>query len=122
MIENYLYYIIYGFVFIVMQSLFINGVHECFKGSKLVDGITKKVDYQGMIFYLFAPEFFEKNKNKLWAKNLWTCVKCMSLPYGAITFFPMVIYLFGWHWEEIPFFVFDLFILVSTNWYIYKKL
>lgn len=122
MILGYLYCIIFGALFIIMQSFFINGVHECFKGKKLVDGVSGREDYQGMIFYMIAPKFFEKHRHKLWSKNLWTCVKCMSLPYGALTFFPMVIFLFGWHWQEILLFIFDVFILVSFNWFIYKKL
>lgn len=116
-----LYYLVIFSVFVVLQSLFINGVHDCFKGKKLVDGVTSKVDYQGMIFYMMAPSFFEKYRYKIWTKNLWGCVKCMSLPYGAITFFPVAIYLLGWHWEEIPIFVFDVFILVYLNFYFYKK-
>ena len=122
MIEQILLYLISFGLFLVLQSLVINGIHECFRGEKLVDGISGKVDYQGMILYMIAPKIIEKYKRKFFSKNLYSCVKCMSSTYGAITFWPLVIYLFKWHWVEVPIFIFDVFSLVSLNWYIYKKL
>lgn len=109
------------FVFIVLQSLFINGVNECFKGGCIND-MTDGKKCQGMIFYNINPDFFEKHKGSNWAKPFWTCVKCMSSVWGAATFWPVVVYLFGFNWVEIPVFIFDATALVTMNWIIYKKL
>lgn len=45
----------------------------------------------------------------------------MASFWGAVTYWPAVIYLFGFNLVEIPVFIFDVFILVTTNWIIYKK-
>lgn len=122
MIETVLLYLIGFVVFMFVQGLFVNGVYECFRGEKLVDGVTGKVDYQGMVFYEIAPKFFENNKRKKWSKPFWSCVKCMASVHSAITFWPLVIYFFGWHLIEVPVYILDAFCLVSFNWWIYKKL
>lgn len=117
-----LYYIIGFLLFAVLQSLFINGIHESLKGQKLVDGISGKVQYQGMILYMIAPKILEKYKYRFWSKSLYTCVQCMGSTYGALTFWPLVIYLFGFHFIEIFVFIMDVFILVYLNRYFYNKL
>lgn len=122
MIGDILLYLICFFIFILVQGLYINGVYECCRGEKLVDSISGKVDYQGMVFYELAPKFFENNKRKKWSKMFWSCVKCMASFHSAVTFWPLVIYLFGWHTIEVPIYILDAFSLVSVNWWIYKRL
>jgi hypothetical protein len=95
-------------IFLVLQSLFINGVHYCFE--------------KGNVFYNINPAFFEKNKKKWWAYPLWSCVRCQSSVWGTATFWVAVIYIFGFHPIEIYIYVMDIFILVTLNWIIYKKL
>lgn len=108
-------------VFIFLQGLFINGVNECCKGGCIEDMNTgKKCD--GMIIWRLWPNFFERNKDKAWSRPFFSCVKCMSSVHGALTYWPAVIYLFGFNWVEIPVFVFDVFILVVVNFFIYKRL
>jgi hypothetical protein len=68
------------------------------------------------------PFFFERNKVKWWSSPLYSCIKCMSSVWGAITFWPIVVYLFRFHWIQIGIFLFDVPILCSLNYYIYKKL
>jgi|GEM_PF-2234799 len=121
MIVDVLLYLIAFSFFVVLQSLVINGIHDSCRGQKLVDGVTGKVDYQGMIFYELAPKFFEKYKTKKWSRPIWSCVKCMSSVWGAITFLPLIIWLFGWHWIELFILCMDIFILVYLNWFFYKK-
>lgn len=122
MIEEVILYLVCFLIFVVLQSMAINGLHECFKGSKLVDGVSLKVDYHGMIFYMIAPKFFEKVKHRTWVKPLWGCVKCMSSFWGAITFWSIVLPVFGFHPIEILVFVFDAFILVYLNYFFYKRI
>lgn len=121
MIINVLVYLICFSIFVVLQSLTINGIHECFNGKKFVDGLSKKVEYTGEVLYMLAPEFFEKYKYRAWAKPLYRCVKCMSSVWGAVTFWPLVIFLFGFHFIELLVFVFDVFILVYLNFFFFKR-
>lgn len=108
-------------IFVVLQSLAINGIYELFRGA-CVNDIDKGKVCGGNLFYMIAPNFFEKNKNKEWSKPLYTCIKCMASFWGAVTFFPVAIYLFGFHWEQIFIWMFDAFILVALNYFIYKQL
>lgn len=94
-------------LFVVMQSLFINGVHYAFSKDNLINRIN--------------PIFFEKHKKKWWALPVWSCIRCMSSVWGAITFWPPVIDVFGFNVTEIYVFIFDLGILISLNWIVYKK-
>jgi hypothetical protein len=122
MIEEIVLYLVCFLIFVVLQSMVINGIKECFQGSKLVDGVSGKVDYQGMIFYMIAPKFFERVKNRTWVKPLWGCVKCMSSVWGGITFWSIVLPVFGFHAIEILVFIFDVFILVYLNYFFYKRI
>ena len=107
-------------IFIVLRSLAINGVHELFKGG-CIEEYQKGRKCSGNLFYMIAPDFFEKNKNKRWSNPLWSCVKCMGSVWGAITYFPIVIYFFGFEWIEIPIWIFDSFALVYLNYFFYKR-
>lgn len=108
-------------LFVVIQSLFINGVHYCFGGSCTND-ISKGRVCVGNVFFLFAPEFFQANKEEVWARPIYSCPRCMSSFWSIVTFLPLVVYLFGFHWVELFAWVIDAVSLVSLNWIIYKKL
>jgi hypothetical protein len=122
MIEKLFLYLVSFSVFVVLQSLAINGIYDCFRGSAIKDDVSKKISYQGMVLYKIAPTFFEKYKYREWSKPLYSCIRCMASVYGALTYFPTVIYFWGFKWIEIPVFLFDIFILVYLNFYFYKKL
>lgn len=94
-------------IFLIMQSIFINGVHFCFE--------------KGNVFYILNPVFFEKNKKKWWALPIWVCIRCMASVYGTITYWPAVIYGYGFHYIDIPVFIFDVVCLTVINWIVYKK-
>jgi len=108
-------------IFIILQALCINGIHYCFHGGCVNDIVKGKV-CSGNVFYKISPSFYEKHRGKWWTFPLWNCVRCMASVYGSLTFWPTVIYLFGFHYVEIPVWIFDMFILVTVNWIIYKKL
>lgn len=93
---------------LVLQSIFINGVQYCF---------TK-----GNVFNRINPIFFEKHKKKWWAMPLWSCIRCMSSVWGTATFWPPVLYCFGYHHFEFYLYIIDVGCLVTLNWIIYKKL
>ena len=108
-------------LFMIIQSFVINGIFECFQGG-CVQEMNKGKICQGNIFYMINPGFFEKAKGKIWAKPLFSCVRCMSSVYGTLTYWPIVIMIFGFHWQEIVVYFFDLFSLVYLNYYFYKKI
>lgn len=119
---EYLEYIIGFCLFVILQALSINGVHESMKGSPIKDDINHKVSYQGNIVYMLAPRLFEKYKYRYWAKPIFSCVRCMASMWGSLTYWPIIIILFGFNWIEVMVFVWDVPILVSLNYWIYKKL
>lgn len=121
MIEQITLYIISFSIFVILQSLVINGIKTCFEGGCTND-IEKGIVCKGMIFYKLNPEFFERNKDTWWSPAVFTCIKCMASLWGTITYWPVVLFLFDFHFIEILVFIFDLFILVTLNWIIYKKL
>src|SRR5882762_3350995 len=104
-----------------LQAIMINGIHESLKGSAIKDDINNKINFQGNILYMVSPKFFEKYKYRYWSKPLWTCIKCMSSIYGAITYWPLIIYFFEFKCVEVPVFFADIFSLVYMNYYLYKK-
>lgn len=122
MIIEVLEYLICFSIFVVLQALAINGIYEAFRGNRFEDGVTKKVQYTGMVFYMMAPAFFERNKNKNWSKPFYSCIKCMASVYGAITFWSVVLSIFGFHVIEILIFIFDVCILCYLNFYFYKRI
>ena len=120
LLDDILYLV--GFcLFVVLQSLAINGLYYAFQGGCVQDLHKGKV-CKGNVFYMVWPFFFERNKVKWWSSPLYSCIKCMSSVWGAITFWPIVVYLFRFHWIQIGIFLFDVPILCSLNYYIYKKL
>ena len=121
MIEEIVLYLIGFGLFVVFQALIINVWHESFTGQKLVDGITGKISYQGMIGYMIAPEWIEKNKKKIWLKPIIGCVKCESSVIGGVIFWGTILPLFGFHFIEIWIWVMDVFILVYLNYFFYKR-
>jgi len=121
MIEQLILYIISFLIFVVLQSMAINGWHTCFEGG-CVDDINTGKKCSGNIFYSISPSFFEKHKGKEWTRPLWGCVKCESSVIGALTYWPIVLCIFGFYPIEILVFIFDMFILVYLNYFMYKKL
>lgn len=117
----WLQYLIGFLIFVLLQAVAINGVYELFRGG-CVNDIKEGRKCSGNLFYMIAPDFFERNKNKKWGNPLWSCVKCMASVWSAITFFPLVIFIFDFHLVEIFIWVFDSFVLVTLNYWVYKRL
>jgi len=45
----------------------------------------------------------------------------MSSVWGGLTYWPTVLWVYGFRVEEIPVFIADVFILVYLNWFLYKR-
>lgn len=114
-------YLISFSIFALLQSLCINGIYYCF-GGNCTNDIQKGMVCVGNVFFLLAPEFFTKHKGEKWTLPLWGCIRCMSSVWGIITFLPLSVYLFGFHLVEIPIAIFDILILCTLNYIIYKLL
>ena len=94
-------------VFVILQSLAINGLKECFN--------------EGHIFY-GAKQWMDKNIKAEWLKKeIYKCVRCMALIYGSISFWIFAIWLFGFNSIEVIVWVGDIFILVYLNFFFYKR-
>ena len=121
MIEEILLYVIGFVIFVILQALFINGWHESFAGGCTQD-LTKGKICSGNIFYKISPSFFEKHRGNVWTLPLWGCIKCESSVIGGLTYWPIVLWIFGFHGIEILIYIFDVFILVYLNYFFYKRL
>lgn len=102
-----LQYIIAFSIFVVLQSIAINGIYESMR--------------QGNLLYPFK-NWLSKYVSNHWMKPLGDCIRCMSTVYGGITFWGTVLPVFGFCYFEIWVFIIDVFILCSLNYYFYKKL
>lgn len=95
-------------VFMLLQALFINGVKYCFEKDN--------------IFYRVSPGFFDRKKGRAWTYPVYACIRCMGGFWGALTFMPTVIIVYGFKWQEVPLLAFDIGCLISLNYLVYKKL
>lgn len=101
-------YLISFLLFAVIQALVINGWHECFR--------------EGQIFHKMFGKFIDKHKDKWWTMFLWGCVKCESSVIGGSLFWSLVYPLFGVHYFTVLAWILNTFMLVSLNYYFYKKI
>jgi hypothetical protein len=108
-------------VFVLLQAIFINGVYQAFSG-KCTEDIERGTVCNGLLLFPIALLMDKKIKQDWIKKPLYKCVRCMASVWGALTYWPAVMMMFGWNWKEVPVFVFDVFILVIVNFYIYKKI
>lgn len=93
-------------IFVLLQGLAINGFNQSMEDGMIFSGYKRWL-----------------KKRKGWiGKPLGLCLKCMSSVGGTVTFWPAVLYAFGWHPVELFAWVFDIFVLVSVNFWFFKKL
>ena len=95
-------------VFVFLQALLINGLKETMR--------------EGMILQWFPVCIKKVIKNEFWHKGLFSCIQCMGGAFGLITFWSVVIPVFGFCYKEIGVSIADCFILVFVNGVVYKKL
>lgn len=81
-------------------------------------GVTIKYFPDGAQFFK-SHDYYKYSK---WLrKPIIQCIKCMSSFWGSLTFWPIVLFIFGFHWLEIPIFFADMFSLTYLNWILYKR-
>lgn len=112
-------YILSFSIFVILQGLAINGIKEVFDGKE-VNELGKGMVTYGNVFYPLR-KWLSKYISEYWQKPLWGCIRCMASFYGTITFFVTVLPLFGFNLFEVWVWVCDIFILVTVNWLIYKR-
>lgn len=93
-------------IFVLFQGLAINGFQLAMD--------------EGMILNPYK-KWLQKQKSWI-GKPMGLCIKCSSSIGGAITFWPAALNAFGWHPIELFAWIFDVFVLVSINFFIYKRL
>lgn len=93
-------------IFVLFQGLAINGFQQAME--------------EGMIFNPYK-KWLQKQKHWI-GMPMGLCVRCMSSTGSVVTFWPAVLYRYGWHPTEVFAWVFDIFVLVSINFWIYKKI
>jgi hypothetical protein len=94
-------------IFVLLQSLFINGVKYSMSEGMILEGLSK---------------WLRSKLGNYWFKPFGGCVSCMSSVYGTITFWVSIFPIFGFSFYELWVWVVDVFILVVLNFIIYKKL
>ena len=93
-------------LFVLVQGLFIVGVKSCFEEWMILE----------------KPALWVKRKlGPYWSKPFVGCIRCMSSVYGFITYWPAVIFVYGFDVWQIPVFIVDVFVLVYVTWFLYKK-
>lgn len=93
-------------IFVLFQGLAINGFQQAMD--------------EGMILYPYK-KWLQRQKKWI-GKPMGLCIKCSASIGGTVTFWPTVLYNYGWHSFEIFSWIFDIFVLVSVNWIIFKKM
>lgn len=103
-------------VLIIVQALFINGLHIAFKGY--IDEQGKK--HGNILFMLVSYRTF--GKDLYWTKPLWDCIKCMSSVWGTVSFF-MLYTAFGFNTTLLQLcflWVIDVVALAYLSYLLYK--
>lgn len=102
-------------LFLLLQAVFINGVHISFKGY-----LDEKGKPHGNILYLLIAWRFDGSDHWVF-KPLWSCIKCMSSFWGAVSYWPVALTVSCFTWNTVGLFLFDVFCLTYLNFYLYKK-
>ena len=79
-----------------------------------------KWDYDGT-YFSFYKEFPDFKFSKYIRMPIIQCIKCMSSFWSTfVTFVPVMIYVFGFHWWLIPFWILNIFALTYINKILYR--
>lgn len=92
-------------IFVLFQGLAINGFQLAMDEGMILNPYKKWLQ-----------------KRKQWVGKIGgLCIKCASSLGGSITFWPSALYVFGFKPIEIFAWIFDIFVLVYVNFFLYKK-
>lgn len=84
----------------------IVGLKSCFEQGEIFEKAARWVTYK------LGP---------WWSRPVVGCVKCMASTYSTLTYWPAVLWRFGFEWWEVAVWPANLFILVYLNWFLYKR-
>lgn len=79
--------------------------------------IKNDVDWR----FFFYKEYEDYKYSKWIRKPIIQCIKCMASFWGGLSYWPVVLFLFGFNWLEVPVFFADMFCLTYLNWVLYLK-
>lgn len=92
-------------IFVILQGLAINGLSQSMGDGMILSGYKRWL-----------------KKQKEWiGKPMGLCVQCCASVGGTITFWPVVVYSFGFRWMELFAWIMDIFVLTYINLWLYKK-
>jgi hypothetical protein len=92
-------------MFTAVQALIINGVKASMETGMIFEKLGRWME-----------------QIKFIGKPLAGCIRCMASVYGGLTYWPAVLYYYGFEWWQVFLFMADVLVLVVLNWYFYKKL
>ena len=104
---NTFFILISFLIFVILQSFFINGVKYSMGKGMILEGLSN---------------WLRIKLGDYWFKPFGGCVACMASVYGTISYWAAILPIFGANVYEIEIWIFDIFILVSINFIIYKQL
>lgn len=93
-------------IFVLFQGLAINGFQQAMDDGMILSSYKKWL----------------KRQRSWIGKPLGLCIKCMASVGSIVTFWPVALYVYGFRPFEIFVWIFDSFVLISVNWWIYKKM
>lgn len=99
-------YLLSFLIFCFLQSLMIVGLKSCFEQGEIFEKVAR------LITYKLGP---------WWSRPVVGCVKCMSSLYGSITYWPVVLSVYGFEWWQVALWLPDLLIVLYFNWFLYKR-
>lgn len=91
-------------IFVLFQGLAINGFQQAMDEGMILNGYKKWLQKQ----------------NSWIGKPMGLCIRCMSSTGSIVTFWPAVLFVYGWRPIEIFAWLFDMAALVTVNWLVYK--
>jgi hypothetical protein len=68
----------------------------------------------------FTKEYDVKVYSKWIRKPIIECVKCMASFWSLVTYWPLVLLVFGFHWWQIPVFIADMLVVSFLSWFFNK--
>lgn len=72
-------------------------------------------------YILERPAKYIQEKLGWFSKPIIGCVRCMSSFWGSATYWPVVVWRYGFEWWEVGIWVANIFALVYVNWFLYKR-
>jgi hypothetical protein len=94
-----------AFIFVVLQSMAMNGFQQAMD--------------EGMILHPYKK--WLQRRPKWFSMPMGLCVKCLASVGSLVTFWPVVLYSYGFKPFEFFAWGMDIFVLVFLNAFFYKK-